>query len=658
MKRMLLVLGTLALAACQEVSSPVSPLSGAGSVTAAARGAAALRPGHYIVVFRDDIADAAGVARDLVAAHGGVLEHTYEHAIHGFAAELSDAAVNTLRAHPDVAYVEPDGMMSAITTQTGATWGLDRIDQRDLPLSTTYDYTATGNGVNVYIIDTGIWTTHVEFGGRASSVFDAIGDGNGGTDCNGHGTHVSGTVAGTTYGVAKQARLYSIRVLGCSGSGSTSGVIAGVDWVTGNRVLPAVANMSLGGGISASLDQAVRNSIASGVTYAIAAGNSNADACNASPARTAEAITVGSTTTSDARSSFSNFGTCLDIFAPGSSITSAYGGSNTATAVLSGTSMAAPHVAGVVARYLEGNPGAAPTAIAGALTSNATVGKVTNPGAGSPNLLLFASFVDGPPPPPNQAPVARFTWSCNGLTCTLNGTTSSDDVGIVSYDWNLGKLPDPTASGPVVTVTYPHGGNRTVTLTVTDGGGLTNSITQTIVVSDPAPSQPPVAAFTFNCTNLNCTFDSSGSTDDVGVTNRNWTFGDGTTAGNVVSPSKTYAAAGTYNVTLTVMDGDGQTNSITKQVTVTAPPPNQPPVARFTWSCNGLTCTLDGTTSSDDNGIVSYDWNVGKLPDPDASGPVVTVTYPHGGNRTVTLTVTDAGGLTNSVTQVIPVPEP
>ena len=291
MKRKFLVATALVLAACQDASAPtsrLSPAAAAGAPDAAAVGqSSAPRPGHYIVVFRDGVANASGLAKSLVAAHNGVLEHSYQYAIKGFAAQLSDAAVESLRLHPDVAYVEQDGIMSAITTQTSATWGIDRIDQRDLPLSTTYSYAATGSGVNVYIIDTGIRTTHVEFGGRASSVFDAIGDGNGGIDCNGHGTHVSGTVAGTTYGVAKQARLFAVRVLDCGGSGATSGVIAGVDWVTANRVFPAVANMSLGGSASTSLDQAVQNSIGSGVTYAIAAGNSNVSACNSSPARVA-----------------------------------------------------------------------------------------------------------------------------------------------------------------------------------------------------------------------------------------------------------------------------------------------------------------------------------------------------------------------------------
>jgi subtilisin family serine protease len=244
--------------------------------------------------------------------------------------------------------------------------------------------------VRAYIIDTGIRTTHTQFGGRASAVFDAFG-GNG-QDCNGHGTHVAGTVGGSTYGVAKSALLRAVRVLNCSGSGSTSGVISGVDWVTANHISPAVANMSLGGGASSALDTAVNNSINSGVTYSIAAGNSNTDACTQSPARVAAAITVGSTTSSDARSSFSNIGTCVDIFAPGSSITSAWSTSDTATNTISGTSMATPHVTGATALYLQSHPGSSPATIRNALVNNSTTGHITNVGAGSPNRLLYTLF--------------------------------------------------------------------------------------------------------------------------------------------------------------------------------------------------------------------------------------------------------------------------
>jgi aqualysin 1 len=321
----------------------------------------------------------------------GRVKDVYTHAINGFSAEMTEADALALSNDPRVRFVEEDSVMEIVTTQSNATWGIDRIDQRTLPLSGTYTYTATGSGVNAYIIDTGIRVTHTQFGGRASVAFDAVRDGRNGIDCNGHGTHVSGTVGGSTYGVAKAVRLFAVRVLNCSGSGTTSGVIAGVDWVTGHHISPAVANMSLGGGVSTSLDTAVSNSIASGVTYAIAAGNSNTNASNSSPARVGSAITVGSSTINDARSSFSNFGSVVDIFAPGSSITSAWSTSDTATNTISGTSMATPHVAGVAARFLQNNRTASPAGVRNAIVNAATLNRLTGIPGGTANRLLFWS---------------------------------------------------------------------------------------------------------------------------------------------------------------------------------------------------------------------------------------------------------------------------
>jgi subtilisin family serine protease len=330
------------------------------------------------------------------ARHGGTVGRFFEHALQGYSICLPEAAAEALSEEPNVDLVEQEQVFTPVATQSGATWGIDRIDQRNLPLSTTYTYNFTGAGVHAYIIDTGIRATHHDFGGRVSSQgFTAINDGNGTNDCHGHGTHVSGTVGSSTYGVAKGVTLHAVRVLDCTGSGSTSGVIAGVDWVTQNHASLAVANMSLGGGVSTALDTAVNNSISSGVTYAVAAGNSNANACNGSPARVAAALTVGSTTMSDARSSFSNFGSCVDLFAPGSSITSTWNTSDTATNTISGTSMATPHVTGVAALYLHQFGFQAPSAVAQAINNNATTGVVGNPGSGSPNRLLYSLFGGG-----------------------------------------------------------------------------------------------------------------------------------------------------------------------------------------------------------------------------------------------------------------------
>jgi subtilisin family serine protease len=352
---------------------------------------------NYIVVLNDAVIGEKGrfsiapyVADELALTHKGKLKHVYQNALNGFAVEMSAEDAERLSEDFRVAYVEEDGVVTLDATQSNPPWGLDRIDQRNRPLNAIYTFNFTGAGVFAYVIDTGILTAHTQFGGRAANVFDAFG-GNG-QDCNGHGTHVAGTIGGSTYGVAKSVNLRGVRVLNCSGSGSNSGVIAGVDFVRTNHSNPAVANMSLGGGISSALDTAVNNLSNAGVAIAVAAGNSNTNACNSSPARAANAITVGATTTTDARASFSNFGTCLDIFAPGQGILSAYATSTTATATLSGTSMASPHVAGVAALYKQANPSASSTTVRNAIVNGATTNVVTSPGTGSPNRLLYSLF--------------------------------------------------------------------------------------------------------------------------------------------------------------------------------------------------------------------------------------------------------------------------
>ena len=470
--------------------SPVAPVSPSLSL------ASSPIADRYIIVFDRGVQDAPGLARALTTAHGGTLHFTYKNAIKGFAARLPAPAAAAIARHPSVTLVEPDQEMFAIgTTQANATWGLDRVDQRDLPLSTTYTYNATGSGVTVYIIDTGIRTTHQEFGGRATIGFDALG-GNG-QDCHGHGTHVAGTVGGSTYGVAKNVTLIAVRVLDCNGSGTTAGVIAGVDWVTGHHSAgtPAAANMSLGGGASTSLDNAVTNSIADGVSYAVAAGNGDfigrpQNACNYSPARVGAAMTIGATDKADQEASWSNYGSCVDMLAPGVGITSAYAGSDTQTSTISGTSMATPYVAGAMALYLQANPGATPGAVEIALETNATPGKIGGmTSTATPNLLLYTlNFGDGGGGggDTNNPPTASFTNDCQALTCSFTDASTDGDGTIATRSWSFGDGGTSTETNP--SHSYAVSGTYTVTLTVTDDDGAQSTTSNDVTVSSGEPA--------------------------------------------------------------------------------------------------------------------------------------------------------------------------
>lgn len=384
-------LGALLLAACNDAPSAPPTTDAVRAPALAVQGEAR---SDYIVVLKErDRSQVRSTTLTLANAVGARVKAQWQDALQGFVGDMTDEAAEMLRRRPEVLLVEKDGPVHATATQLNApSWGLRRIDRRFLPMDANYTYNKTGAGVHVYIIDTGIRPTHADFAGRVLGGFSVIAGGI--TDCNGHGTHVAGTVAGSTYGVAKQAWIHPVRVLDCAGSGTWAGVISGIDWVRINRVQPAVANLSLGGGFSAAVNLAVNNLVALGnVATAVAAGNSGVNACTQSPSSATNAVIVGATASNDVRPAWSNFGPCLDLFAPGVSITSDWHTSNIAINTISGTSMAAPHVAGVMAQVRQWSPAASAAAVQNNVVANATVGVVGNPGVGSPNRLLYMGYI-------------------------------------------------------------------------------------------------------------------------------------------------------------------------------------------------------------------------------------------------------------------------
>ncbi|MFY1635770.1 S8 family peptidase [Solwaraspora sp. WMMB335] len=508
--RRIIVVGVTALAMMAAAAGPVTAAEPEGTIRHAG-GETAVKD-SYIVVFKDSAVgrgEVAETARSLASKYGRTVARTYHAALRGFEISASAEQAARIAAHPSVDYVEQNHTVQIADTQLDPpSWGLDRIDQRSLPLDDSYTYPNTAPNVHAYIIDTGIRFSHSDFGGRAVTGFDAV-DGGAADDCNGHGTHVAGTVGGGAYGVAKGVALIGVRVLNCSGSGTTAGVIAGVDWVTDNAVLPAVANMSLGGGANTSLDTAVRNSIAAGITYGLAAGNSSANACNTSPSRVTEGITVGATTSTDARASYSNYGTCLDIFAPGSSITSAWYTSDTATNTISGTSMATPHVVGAAALVASANPSWTPQQVRDYLYDNATVDAVGNPGSGSPNRLLYV-VNDGTPPADNfsmsVSPTSGSTLPGGSVSATVSTTTTSGSAQSVSF--SASGLPSgATASFSPSSVT--SGGSSSLTISTS---ASTPAGTYSVTVTGTGTSATRTAAFSLTvigagggCTGTNAT---------------------------------------------------------------------------------------------------------------------------------------------------------
>ncbi len=497
------------------VTGPAADGSAGPAPLMHAAAGAEIVPGSYIVVFNSTVTDVDQAVDDLSLTQGITAKFRYQHALKGFAANLSASAVEALRNDPRIEYIEEDQVAHIIGSQTSPpSWGLDRVDQHSLPRDNVYNYNQTGTGVDAYIIDTGIRLTHTDFGGRAVTGYDAITPGGTASDGNGHGTHVAGTTGGTAYGIAKNVRLIAVRVLDNSGSGTYTQVIAGIDWVTGNHTdAPAVANMSLGGPASTSLDAAVRNSIADRITYCVAAGNNyGANASNYSPARVTEAITVGATDSSDRWATFSNAGSVLDILAPGVSIKSDYYTSDTATATMSGTSMATPHVTGAAALYKEAYPNATPADVAGGLVAIATSGVITGVPSGTVNKLLYTLIDGGTPPEPPAAPV--LSSPANGATSVAIPTTLSwsaatgamsygvqvaTDAGFTSLVMNLTGLTSTstTLTGLATSTTYYWRVNATnagVTSAWSDVWSFTTAASSGSAPAAPTLVSPPNGA--------------------------------------------------------------------------------------------------------------------------------------------------------------------
>jgi len=469
------------------------------------------RPGDWIIISEDTIpnqyifvleegsrnlssADAEGrvaVARDLTRANGCRLERVYLSAINAFAAWCPSAReVSNILDDTRVRFVEQDRYMKTKqVVQTAGSWGLDRIDQRDLPMNARYAYLRTGRGVNAYIIDSGLLSTHSEFTGRVGPGFSVIRDGRGTGDCDGHGTHVAGTVGGTTWGVAKEVTIHPVRVVDCTGFGSASGVLAGIDWLLANHRKPAVAMLGLNGRVvSTAIDEAVQRSIAAGITFVVPAGNESTNACTASPSRLPQAIVVGASTISDTRATYSNFGTCLDLFAPGDGIVSAWHTRDDATNAISGTSMAAAHVAGAAALLLEESPTAPPGQIERTLLDFATPNRIAGAGLGSANRLVF-TLTTGAIPPADPQPIAGFARPrCNGFQCRFDASTSTDNAPIARYIWDFGD--GTQGEGAVVDKTYASDGTFVVTLTVVDTVRQSASVQVRVTIRGPGAGAP------------------------------------------------------------------------------------------------------------------------------------------------------------------------
>ncbi|MDQ3786226.1 MAG: PKD domain-containing protein [Actinomycetota bacterium] len=547
-------------------------LNGVGTAQAAegsilGAGAAGAVEGSYIVALEGTpsaaVSTRAGVraqAGDLAERYGGKVGHVYSAALRGFSVRMSEERAKRLAADPAVRYVEQNAVAHAVET-----WGLDRVDQRDLPLDNSYTAPNDGSGVTAYVVDSGMDLDHPGYGGRASSGWDFIDNDADASDCHGHGTHVGGTIGSGAYGVAKNVKLVAVRVLNCGGSGSWDAIIGGIDWVTDHAPQAAVGNMSIGGSRSAAVNDAVTGSVNAGVAWAVAAGNEGQDACNVSPASASGVLTVAASDNQDRRSVWSgtqssNYGTCVELFAPGTGITSTTNGGGTGQ--MSGTSMASPHVAGALALATSANPAISVSDANAKVVNTATTGKITDL-KGSPNRLLYVKDLGGGTQPGN--PTASFTADCPSLSCTFDASGSTDPDGTISsYAWDFGD--GQTGTGVRPSHTYAAAGTYTVKLTVTDDDGKTGTTSKQVQAGTPSGGAPR-AAFTVFCQWAACSFDGTGSTDPDGdITSYAWNFGDGQT-GTGATTTHTYPnRQTTYTAQLTVTDRAGNKNTASKQI--------------------------------------------------------------------------------------------